>query len=227
MAKLADGRDWLERTLGDNGRAHSLIVKGRDQGIFTKGKRGGSAPELKPADFATLIACALTTAAPSQIGAAVERIFGLSLWSIDYDLYDGAGWQNHLNPNRLSRVALNLLEAFELGFSGSNSSEATFGWALITLIISRTQNVGFGLTDRIELVEQGSFMSANILLHKVGIGDRPGNSKLENSKNRSIRLTFSDLQEGDLAQVESRRGLYCSSLNKIALMSKLKGDESG
>lgn len=79
MAKLNDAYEWLRLTIGDDGRANSLIKRGRDYGLFTKGKRGGSAPDLQMDDFARLALMTLTDTPPTKIVEGLRQLADLPL----------------------------------------------------------------------------------------------------------------------------------------------------
>ncbi len=221
MAKLADARNWLEGVLGDKGRAHSLIVKGRDQELFTKGKRGGSAPDLNHSDFAALVASALTTAAPSKIGAGVREILALKLIWVEYDLggadpNESRPWRGCWKTDNLPAEIQELLDIFPLGLEIPNSSEVTFGLSLSKLFVCPARQNGFALTDRVGLVEQDDFKSASILLHET----ERYTSEHDLPVRKSLRLSFSNRGQGDLSKVENTRHLYITALDELLAMTK-------
>ncbi|KEP68943.1 hypothetical protein DL1_07900 [Thioclava dalianensis] len=222
MAKLTDGRNWLERTLGDEGRAHSLIVKGRDQGLFTKGKRGGNAPDLILADFAALVFCALSSAAPSKIKESVEEIMSLGLVGIEIDANDVAGWRGPFYPNNLPDDVNDVLEGFSLGMRGMQRPDgAALAWALIMLFVAHSPEHDFNSFDKIELIEQGDFLSAEITLHEKAAGVSADGYRREGPGHNAIRLTFgNDCQHIDPTRMEIRRTLYGPALNGVAEMTK-------
>lgn len=82
MAKLQDAKAWLAEVLGDPKRATTLINRGRDQGILSKGKRGGTAPDLLPLDATALLGMVLSAAPPAQVGPMTSRFLASSLTGV-------------------------------------------------------------------------------------------------------------------------------------------------
>ena len=211
----------MEVVLGDKGRAHSLVVKGRDQGIFTKGKRGGSAPDLTHTDFASLIACALTTAAPSKIGRGVKEILGLELSYIEYllddaDPFDLKSWRSCRETDSLPAEINEVLEVIPLGLDVPDSSGLTFGLSLSNLFPGPARLNRFAINDVIELVEQDEFKLATILLHDANATSSNGDLRGQ----RSLRLVFSNGKYLGLEKVESTRRLYITALNELLAIAK-------
>lgn len=201
-----------------------MVVKGRDQGIFTKGKRGGAAPDLILADFSTLILCALTTTAPSQIKSSVEELMSLRLVGIEIDLNDIAGWRGPFAPGEMPDELLDVLEGFSLEMrSMTNPKEASLAWALIMLFTTYTPNADLNSYDKIELIEQGAFRSAQLTLNEAGAGVSVDGYRREGPGHRAIRLIFDNGGRFDAGKLETRRTLYAPVLNEVAAMTKFMG----
>lgn len=96
MTTLRDLSGWIEHTLGgDAPRVNSLVKLVRGEGLFSSGGRGRNAPSMRPSDFATAIACSLTTAVPTKAAAEVQAILGLKRAKISIDYCDGYGFVGH------------------------------------------------------------------------------------------------------------------------------------
>jgi hypothetical protein len=221
MSKLKDGQEWLASVLGDAGRANSLITRGRDQNLFTKGKRGGIAPDLILSDFPMLCLCALTDATSKDIGTGVEELFRLTLWNVGLDNNDGKGWTD-LDPKEGGRDLLNeAARPFNFEISDNPlTGRNTVMSELMMLFMKFTPKNDFGHYDFMEVERNGDALSMTIELHEVGWHYGATGGPEHGRGNRAIKLCYDNGKEFDPAIITQSRQIGAAPLNGLAALTK-------
>lgn len=224
MAKLVDAKQWLARTLDDSGRANSLITQGRDQGLFSKTKRGGNAPDLVLDDYAKLAATAMSHANPTKIGAAVTNIWEMKFSGLEFAVCDHPSWRPYFPsdfPSRLEKQSLpdgadNILSHWFKGYEkAENHYRWTLGAALIMLFCPRSPHQLFHSYDSISMREHGPKSSCEIRLSAAVIGD-------ENAAATTIRLHFDSVPGGfDDKIIAHQKVLHSGAMNDLLELGRI------
>lgn len=225
MAKLNDAKIWLENVLSDAQRANSLISRARDQSLFTKGRRGGIAPDLILDDYAKLCLCALYSGLPSQVREQIDLLGGLKISGIEVDLNDRVGWRGPFSTDDLHEDIHETLEPYGLEMrSMSRPQESSVYWAIIMLFMHFTPKNDFHAFDRIELIEQGRFKQVSVTLHEADYGVGLDGYYSEGAGHRAVRLTFQTDDKIEQTRLQSTRTLFAPALNDLAAMTKWMGE---
>jgi hypothetical protein len=83
VAKLTDLKRIVYDLCGGNeSRANSLVKIARQEGLFTTGGRGKSAPDMRPSDFATALILGAVLTPPTKVGGVVRDILTSNLLQV-------------------------------------------------------------------------------------------------------------------------------------------------
>lgn len=231
MAKLDDGKKWLEMVLGDSGRTNSLIVKGRDKGLYTKGKRGGVAPELVLSDFIALLLSALSSAAPSNIKESVCDFQSLHITDIEFKHLSHSRWGRYSLTENLPEKLLKTLEFHGIDMRNVDSyHDIDLLSVLKSVLIVRKPRKQFFYFDKLELRERGPYRIVSLTLHEVDSAPSLnfGNSRGISSDPRDwytssdlgVKLIFNNKRNPtSRIQMHSTRTITSVALNALASLA--------